>query len=362
MKNLLNSLNLAAFAKCVFVGFVAVFMSACSDSNITKIKNGFLDIDKSLSIGYVLENYEDCSSLTWTSFVEDGRTFVVAKCDVDKITKSEFEKVYKYANEHNYLVTVNFLKPFMENFDMFKNLHQKFFFLINQDGSFELSNITANTTINGKEISLNADNVRSFISAIYQNKTITDKNSDSSYYIAHVQNFVKTQPELIAKFGLDFKNTSLENEFIIDTPFGFTIGKTTLMEAFKQIPCFFAESKFADGIFEKNGYYLIYDNCKLNKGMTSLELGFDDEQKLVDIFMRTNNAYRYAVSNIGNYYESFYAAEQIKQITPHERKKVQNNNIVNIKAISNSVVLKDDYDSVEFMDKNLFSKIYKIYE
>ena len=259
----------------------ALVFSACSDSNITKIKEGFLDIDKSVNIGYVLESYKGCEDLSYSTQNEEGKDYVIAVCDVSKTAKKALLDDYEHFTKSDYLVTANYLKPFVDNVALFEDMKQEFIFLINKDGSYALDNIVLKARLEGKELRLNANDKKAFMSIIYKDKTLVNDKGIANYAV-HFQNFIQAAPEFSSKFGLDIKNPLPLNERInASAPFGLRINQTDLKEAFKLIPCTFEECKFVKGIFEKNGYYISYDNCPLAENMLKLWLGFDDEQRLV---------------------------------------------------------------------------------
>lgn len=259
---------------------LALFLTACQNSNITKIQEGFLDFDKSVSIGYVLNAYKDCKNLTWSFETQKGKDFVSAKCDITDITKEALEKDEQRLKSKNHLITADYIKIFKDNFEVFKNLTQNFVFIINKDGSYNLDRIEMMAHFkNGSEIVLYANNKSALMNRIYQNQTLINNTDEISFYTASAQNFFLEDKELKEKF-VNFQPFEKGSKINQNSPFNLKFGGFAKDEILK-IPCNFKETKFKDKIFANNGYLMIYDNCSLLNNMQKLELGFDDEKRLV---------------------------------------------------------------------------------
>ena len=342
--------------KFIAISLFALLFTACDDGNVKKIKEGFLELDKSVSIGYVLDSYKDCGDLSWSSQAKDGKDFVVAKCNVSKVAKAELSRYYEHFLNNNYLVNVGFLKPFVDNIDFFKDLWQDFYFIINKDGSYALYNITINALLeNGKEVVLNANDKNAFMRLIYRDETLTEPNDTGiANYIVHLQNIIENASEFKDKFGLNAQNSLPENERINATkPFGFTIKQSTISEIFTQIPCYFEESKFIGDVFEKNGYYITYKKCSLAENMESLEFGFDDEQKLVRISVKFNlPIYKYAFNTklleklLNTGAQTIGTLSFFGNPTSYE-----------LKVPNSSVVIEYNYGTLTYTDKETAQKI-----
>lgn len=338
---------------------LALAFVACENSNIKMIKEGFLDIDKSVNIGYALDSYKDCASLSYEAIEKDGKSYVVAKCDVSEMMKKELNNDYAHYTNINYVMTANLLEKFIKNLDLFDSFDQSFVFLINQDKSYHLEQIELNAFLkDGKKITLYATNPKRFMELIYKNKTLIE-NKGISNYVAYFNAFASHTDELKKTFGLDIKNPLAFNERInAMQPFGLIINQTTLQEAYKIIPCSFEESKFIDGIFEKKGYYIEYSNCSLTEGMGNLELGFDDNQKLIMINVKFNKENRKFGSDYAIKIKEKLKKENLISIPVNENTffskrfkfEVPNTNVI----IDRQNIRFDTY--LEYADKDFYSK------
>jgi len=265
--------------KMIFL-LLALFLTACQNSNITKIQEGFLDFDKSVSIGYALGAYKDCKDLSWSFETKEGKDLVIAKCDITDVAKQAVQNDEQKFRDKNLSITADYIKIFKDNFTLFKNIYENFVFIINKDESYELDKIEIIANLkDDKQIILYSSDKFALMDYIYKNKTLMNDDIISTY-TSFIQGFFLKDEKLKEQF-LNFQSPLKENEKIDNnSPFGLKFGNLAKDEIFK-IPCNFEELKFKNGVFENNGYYLTYNNCSLLKHLQSLELGFDDEKRLI---------------------------------------------------------------------------------
>lgn len=102
---------------CVLV--LAIGLSACSDSNISQVKNGTLALDKSLTIGQAIDNYKYFSKTKWETLTTENKKKVVQVSG--KIDLSKHPNINQ------------------KEMPVLKEVEMRFQFVINQDKTFELS-------------------------------------------------------------------------------------------------------------------------------------------------------------------------------------------------------------------------------
>jgi len=104
-----------------------LMLTSCgiSGNDVDLVKNGVLDIDKSRTVGQVLDGWEACKTTKWQSFKsQKGRTIVEFNCSskldgIEKIKKRQLGKPKKSLEV--------------------SSINRSFQFTINQDEAFEVS-------------------------------------------------------------------------------------------------------------------------------------------------------------------------------------------------------------------------------
>lgn len=71
-------------------GLLNILNNVFSSSNIEQVKNGYLEFDKSITLGDALDNYKFFKLTKWTEFESDqGRTIIEFTGDIDLIKVAE---------------------------------------------------------------------------------------------------------------------------------------------------------------------------------------------------------------------------------------------------------------------------------
>ena len=68
---------MASLGVKIMLSFIAVLFLGCSNNPIDVVKNGTLDIDKSVSIGNAFEGYKYFSDKRWKTFVDQQKRTIV---------------------------------------------------------------------------------------------------------------------------------------------------------------------------------------------------------------------------------------------------------------------------------------------
>lgn len=143
----------------IFVGLL--FNSCGGGGNISLVKGGILDLDKSLTVGEAFENYKYFKKVKWDNFKSDDKrdmVEVMAEYDIEKAMKTEKLKMLKSV------------------FDKFEKVTVAFQFIINKDNTFNASwyGVTFYAKNGGKK----EDNLTSESETINALKGIYDNDPD----------------------------------------------------------------------------------------------------------------------------------------------------------------------------------------
>jgi hypothetical protein len=134
---------------------LAIGLTGCG--NTSMVKDGILDIDKSITIGEAFDRYEYLEDITWDSFeATNGRDIVEVRGNFSKELIAEKNKLLRSKLKKGSLLTQ---------------------FQINKDETFELFTINIELTgKNGKVMNIGEgvsfDNLNQLLSEIYQNKLL----------------------------------------------------------------------------------------------------------------------------------------------------------------------------------------------
>jgi hypothetical protein len=145
------------FTKLLIIVFAILMISGCSD-DVSTIKNGTLEFDKSITVGQAFDKYKYFSSTKWKSFSTDnGRKIVEVKGDF----KNEYLKHMRWE-------------------DQFASASLLVKFTINKDDTFEISALALDfLTRNGDKkrqdigANLTARQLNTLLSELYNNKPIS---------------------------------------------------------------------------------------------------------------------------------------------------------------------------------------------
>lgn len=69
-------------------------MSACTDDDIDSVKSGYLNFDKSVTVGNLLDNRRLCDKVEWDIVIDKSkRKTVTYKCvvDIENYSKGKYE-------------------------------------------------------------------------------------------------------------------------------------------------------------------------------------------------------------------------------------------------------------------------------
>lgn len=120
--------------KIIFIVLGLLVFSGCNSGNVSKVKNGFLDDKKSLTIGEAFDNFKYFKSTKWTEFKTDnGKAIVQVYCvvDIDKVNADEKDKLD--------MMQLKFLKGVFNTVITERTYTVQF--TINRDDTFEITNI-----------------------------------------------------------------------------------------------------------------------------------------------------------------------------------------------------------------------------
>jgi len=164
-----NPIKVSAVQRKIVMGllsllFLAVLVNGISliNNNVSIVKNGILDFDKSLTVGQAFDNYKYFKDVEWESFTsENGRKVVEvnAKLDFSKYPDSEALKKQEVKN-----ITIFF--QFLINQDLES-------FQIHTYGmEFEMNDGTKKT-VDAKDLNLNQYNILNNLQEIYNNQPLS---------------------------------------------------------------------------------------------------------------------------------------------------------------------------------------------
>lgn len=152
-KSVLSKINFGWKNVAIIVVAIGLIFSLFSTSkNISIVKDGTMEFNKSITIGQAFNSWEICDDRSWSEFTtDDGISIVEFKCDATYFNKDILETV-------NELITKEDAKMLdIKNLD-FEKVETTFQFTINKDDTFKLDN-TKSVIIytDGKQLSLAND-------------------------------------------------------------------------------------------------------------------------------------------------------------------------------------------------------------
>ncbi|MDP8171163.1 lipoprotein [Pasteurella skyensis] len=76
--------------KFILIAGMTAFLTACNVNDIDTVKNGILELNKTLTVGEAIDNYKGCKSVKWESFKADNGTKIVqATCPLTESVKEQ---------------------------------------------------------------------------------------------------------------------------------------------------------------------------------------------------------------------------------------------------------------------------------
>ena len=120
--------------KIIFIVLGLLVFSGCNNGNVSKVKDGFLDDKKSLTIGEAFDNFKYFKSTKWTEFKTDSGKGIVQVCcvvDIDKVNADAKDKLD--------MMQLIFLKGAFNTGIIERTYTVQF--TINRDDTFEITNI-----------------------------------------------------------------------------------------------------------------------------------------------------------------------------------------------------------------------------
>lgn len=120
--------------KLVLISTMCIAIAGCG-SDTDKVKNGILEFNKTITVGQALDNWKSCESKSWEEFsAENGVKIVQFTCNhkikeyIEKVKVSVPEEIN---NGAIYLDIASYI--------------EKFQFTINNDDTFQIHNVSAET-------------------------------------------------------------------------------------------------------------------------------------------------------------------------------------------------------------------------
>lgn len=139
-----KNVGIAIVANIIAILLASLLSGSFSNSNINLVKNGIINLDKSITVGQALDNWDNCQNTNWTSFTtKNGKQVVQFKCEIVGANK-----FYKF------MVNDDFLNKY---FDSQKN--KKDFDKLSQSWNIKKQTLTFQFVINKKHDRFNLDNV-----------------------------------------------------------------------------------------------------------------------------------------------------------------------------------------------------------
>lgn len=118
--------------EAIMATLCATCIAGCGGStgDISAVKNGLLDFNKTLTIGQALDNWKNCQKSEWSEFTSDNGVKVVQFTCSEKM-ETYMKTLRSYFEKNDPLIS------YIPDYDI-----KTFQFTINKDGTFQLDNVS----------------------------------------------------------------------------------------------------------------------------------------------------------------------------------------------------------------------------
>lgn len=177
-----------------------ILLSGCGKDPVTLVKQGTLDIDKSVTIDNVSKGYKFFKNTEWNTFTDSQKRTIVqfkSLVDIDAYKDSKLQYFALSSDDIEYTKT------------LVKDIHYIAQFAINQDGkTFQVKYIGLDCVgINGKEASV-PDQNDSMLKSLYKNQlddqvfmfllaVCQDTNARAEHFSGTLKNLIGKSPDTV---------------------------------------------------------------------------------------------------------------------------------------------------------------------